>query len=139
MAALPGSIAQFSFVIKQGADWPITMTWLDDNGNPMNLANYVMTLAICPSPGAAPLLTLSSASSSGSRIILGGTAGTIELFFARADTLALVAGGPPLPNPTPGGPVVYKIGSQDLKYVDPTGLTNYLFEGSAFLDRSSTA
>lgn len=35
--------------------------------------------------------------------------------------------------------MVYKIGSHDLKYIDQSGLTNYLFEGSAYLDRSSTA
>lgn len=139
MAALPGAAAVFSFAIEQGADFSIPMTWLmDDNVTPMNLTGYTMALAICPQPGASPLITLSSTSSTGSRIVLGGTAGTIELIFANADTAAFVAAGMPLPNPNPGGPSVYKLGTHDLKYVDPAGLVGYLFKGFAYLDPRST-
>lgn len=138
MAALPGATTPFSFVIKQGADWPITMTWLNDAGAPLDLSNYSMSMSICPSPGATPLLTINSTATSGSRIILGGTAGTIELFFAHADTAAFVASGLPLPSPLPDAPLMYRLGSQDLKYVDPSGLVDYLFEGSVFLAPRST-
>lgn len=134
--SIPGSgVAAFSFTIKQGADLPITITWLDDNGNPVDLTSYAMKLAIRQSPSSpASLLTLLSTATTGSRIVLGGTAGTIQLVFANADTAALVPTGLPLPNTNVGAMRIFQLGFQDLQYTDPNGDVGYLFEGPVYLD-----
>lgn len=137
MAANSGiPVAAWNFTLKAGADTSITMTWFDDNGQPMNLTGYSMELTIRAYVGSpVAILTLSSASTSGSRIVLGGTAGTITLIFAAADTSSLSGTGLPIPsNPGLGSLPVSRLGFYDLKYVDPTGLDGYLLEGSAFLD-----
>jgi hypothetical protein len=40
------SVGQFSFVVKQGSDLSISMTWLDNNGNPINLTGFSMKMVI---------------------------------------------------------------------------------------------
>jgi len=129
-------VAPFSFTIKQGADLTLSCLWKDDNGNPMNLTGYQMFLPIRASIGSPDtLLTLSSAQSSGSYIWLGGTAGTFDLIFANADTSVLSASGIPMPQPgAPGGFKVFELGVTNLKYIDPTGKANFLFEGPVFFD-----
>jgi hypothetical protein len=130
----------FNFVLKQGADWSPVITWNDDNGAPLNLTGYHMKMTIrafAASPIA--LLTLDSASSTGSRIVLGGTAGTIELIFTHADTAALAPIGLPLPgSPIFGGARVYALGVYDLQFTDPTGEVGYLLEGSVSIDPQVT-
>lgn len=130
MAISAGSgVAIFSFTLKQGADLTISMTWLDDNGLPMDLTGYVMALSIIGfGIFTNPLLTLLSTSSTGSRIVLGGTAGTIDLVFSRVDTGAFVA----------GSLRVYQMGLYDLKYTDPAGEVGYLLEGTVSLDPKVT-
>jgi len=133
-------VANWSFVIKQGSDWSPTMTWTDDNGAPIDLTGYHMKLTIrayASSPIA--LLTLDSADTTGSRIVLGGTAGTIELIFAHADTAALAPSGLPLPGTSlSGGARVYALGVYDLQFTDPAGEVGYLVEGSVSLDPQVT-
>lgn len=138
MAANSGTpVAAWNFTLKAGADTSITMTWLQDDGvTPMNLTDYTMELTIRAYVGSpVAILTLSSTGTSGSRIVLGGTAGTITLIFAAADTSSLSGTGLPIPsNPGLGGLPVSRLGFYDLKYIDPTGLDDYLLEGSVFLD-----
>lgn len=133
-------VATWNFTLKAGADTSITMTWLDDNGQPMNLTGYTMELTIRAFVGSpVALLTLSSTSTTGSRIVLGGTAGTIELIFASADTAGLSGSGLPVPiNPAFGGLPVSRLGVYDLKFTDPSGLDGYLLEGSVSLDPQVT-
>jgi hypothetical protein len=115
------------------------MTWLDDNGNPINLTGFSMKMVIRAFLGSpVALLTLSSATSTGSYIALGGSAGTITLNFAHADTAALQIGGIPLPGFLSGGARVYPLGVYDLQYTDPSGNVGYLLEGSVSLDPQVT-
>jgi hypothetical protein len=123
---------QFSLILKQGADFDFTFTWLDDNGDPMNLSNFVMRLAIKPSADSlVETLSLSSASVSGSRIALGGVLGTITLYFAHADTALLAPIGYPTRTIAQGLQGLMPLGYQDLKYTDPSGNVGYLFQGPA--------
>ena len=128
-------VAQFNFAIKQGSDFQIPMTWLDDNGNPMNLAGYSMLLQIRAFQSSSiVLLSLSSSNSSGSYIALGGTAGTITLIFAHADTAALMPNGAPASNALNTALKVGQVGLYDLQFTDPSGNVGYLIEGSVSLD-----
>lgn len=139
-APVINSIAQFNFQIKQGSDLSISMTWNDDSGNPINLTGYSMKLEIRSYTGSpTALLTLSSANSTGSYIALGGTAGTIDLIFAHADTAGLSPVGLPTPgSPIAIGPRAYQLGVYDLQFTDPTGNVGYLLEGSVSLDAQVT-
>lgn len=133
------SVGLFNFVIKQGSDLSISMTWLDDNGNPINLTGFAMKLVIRSFIGSpVALLTLSSATNTGSYIALGGSAGTITLNFAHADTAGLQSNGIPLPGFISSGARVYPLGVYDLQYTDPSGNVGYLLEGSVSLDPQVT-
>jgi hypothetical protein len=129
-------VANMPLAIKQGSDFTVSMTWLDDSGNPMNLTGFTMKLTIRPFVGSpTSLLTLSSANNTGSYIALGGTAGTISLIFVHADTAAFAPIGLPLPgSPITNGLRSYALGAYDLQFTDPTGNIGYLVEGSVSLD-----
>jgi len=136
MAITTGTgVAQWSFAIKQGSDLDISMTWLDDNGAPMNLTGFVMSLSIRAfqsSPIA--LLTLTSSSITGSRIVLGGETGVIGLVFTHADTAGLVPSSLPAQmTPLASGIRSSMLGVYDLKYTDPNGNSGYLMEGTVTL------
>lgn len=133
-------VAPFNFTIKAGSDLTISMTWNDDSGNPMNLNGYAMKLTIRSFVGSTvSLLTLSSSNNTGSHIALGGTAGTISLIFAHADTATLLPVGLPLPgSPSTGGTRSYALGVYDLQYTDASGNIGYLLEGSVSLDPQVT-
>ncbi|MDR6389252.1 hypothetical protein [Paraburkholderia phenoliruptrix] len=131
-------VGSFSFTIKQGGDFSLSLTWLDDNGAPMNLTGYSMAMSIARGVGLTPMLTVSSAASTGSRIVLGGTAGTIDVIIADADTSSLTSTG--LPSlPTLTNYPVFRLGLYDLKYTDPSGNVGYLLEGIVSLDPRTTA
>lgn len=134
------SVGQFSYVLKQGADTSISMTWLSDDGvTPVNLTGFAMKLAIRSFIGSpVALLTLSSATNTGSYIALGGSAGTITLNFAHADTAAFQSTGLPLQSLIGGNARVFPLGVYDLQYTDPSGNVGYLLEGSVSLDPQVT-
>jgi hypothetical protein len=126
-------------LIKQGADETISMTWRDDNRAPIDLTNFTMKWTLRPFFGSPiELLTLSSASSTGSRIVLNGTSGIIDMIFARGDTAALTPTGVPRLIAMSGGGNAYLLGVQDLQFTDPEGDVDYLFEGPFSLDLRST-
>lgn len=130
------TVGQFSFTLKAGADTSISMTWLDDNGVPLNLTGYSMKMQIRAFLGSpVALLTLSSASTSGSYIALGGSAGTITLIFSHTDTATLQGNGQPT---TSAGSRVTPLGVYDLQYTDVSGNVGYLIEGSINIDRQVT-
>jgi hypothetical protein len=140
MATVGSGVALFNFQIKQGADLTISMTWLNDAGAAMNLTGYAMELTIRAYVGSTvSLLTISSATSTGSYIALGGTAGTISLIFDHTDTGAFVVGGFPQPfGQTQGGIRSYALGVYDLQYTDASGNVGFLLEGSVTLDPQVT-
>ncbi|WP_168793615.1 hypothetical protein [Paraburkholderia aromaticivorans] len=111
------------------------MVWADDQGNPIDLTHYSMRLQIRTiGLGPTPLITLDSGSQSGSRIVLGGTSGEIDLVFARADTALISPTGLPLPGTNLRGPGIFQIGVHDLQYVDPNADIGYLFAGPGYLE-----
>lgn len=129
------AVGQFNFQLKQGSDTTISMTWLQDDGvTPMSLVGYSMVLTIRTFvSNAAALLSINSSAQSGSRIVLGGTAGTIDLIFDAADTGQLPLGNVAVGNQF-GGLPVYQLGVYDLQFTDPSGSIGYLLEGSITLD-----
>jgi hypothetical protein len=134
MATTTSGIGQFNFTLKQSADTTITATWLDDTGNAMNLTGFSMALTIrafVSSPIA--VLSLTSSAVSGSRIVLGGTSGTISIIFTHTDTADLPATGATASGSFGGFPS-YPLGVYDLQYTDPSGNVGYLLEGSVSLD-----
>jgi hypothetical protein len=128
-------VAPWNFAIKAGSDLTISMTWNNDAGQPMNLTGYSMILTIRSFVSSSvAILTLSSSASSGSRIVLGGTAGTIQLIFSHVDTVGLTPSGLPTSNTLGNGLPVSPLGVYDLQYTDNNGNIGYLLEGSVSLD-----
>lgn len=132
-------VARFAFAIKQGSDFIMPLTWLDDNGAPMDLSGFSMRLSIRTAASAPTiLLTLDSASTTGSRIVLGGADGTITLIFARSDTAVLVPSGFPAPSISQGLQGLLPLGVYDLQYTDFNGDVGYLLAGPVSLEPSVT-
>lgn len=129
----------WNFTIKQSADWSPSLAWADDGGNPVNLTDCSMKLMIkayASSPAA--ILTLSSAATSGSRIVLGGTTGIYTLVFAHADTAGLPVNGAPVPNLLQSGLPAVALGVYDLQFIDANGDVGYLFKGNVSIEPSVT-
>jgi hypothetical protein len=130
------NVGQYSFNLKQGADASIAMTWLGDDGQPIDLTGFSMKMAIKPFINSTvSRLTLSSDDTTGSYIALGGSDGTIALNFASADTASLQANG----LLAQGSGRVVQLGVYDLQYTDPDGNIGYLLEGSITLNLRVTA
>lgn len=104
----------YNICVNQGCDWSMTLTWTA--GSPLtvqNLTNWTAHMQVRPgfaSDTEAVLLDLSSGAGS---IVLGGTAGTIQISIANATSSAL--------NFTQA---VY-----DLKMTNPSGLVTRLLQG----------
>lgn len=81
--------AKYDFQIWKGATFNRRLTYLSagTGSNPENLTGYTALLEIRNVPEAVtPLFTLSTINS---RIILGGSTGTIDLIISAADTATL--------------------------------------------------
>lgn len=109
------------------------MTMTGDNGQPMDFTNWSMTMNIARGVNMAPLLSINSTASSGSRIILGGTAGTIEIIIEGTDTAALTSYGIPAPGLLTQYPV-FKLGVHELVFVAADGTPGCLLEGIVNLE-----
>jgi hypothetical protein len=83
------SAATTNLIIDQGATWNITFTYKNTDGNPINLTGYTAALQLRTSYDAA---SASLSLTSGSGIVLGGTAGTIAVTATATQTGALTAG-----------------------------------------------
>lgn len=83
------SAATTNLIIDQGATWEITFTYKNSNGTPINLTGYTAALQLRTSYDAS---SASLSLSSGSGIVLGGTAGTIAVTATATQTGALTAG-----------------------------------------------
>lgn len=138
MTTVGTGVGQFNFTLKQGADTTISMIWTDDSGQPVDLTNYQMALTVRAFVSSTvALVSLSSSVQSGSRIVLGGTAGTISLIFAHSDTGQFPVTGAS-PSSLSAGLPVYKLGVYDLQFTDPAGNVGYLLEGLVSLDPKVT-
>jgi hypothetical protein len=76
----------YFFKIVAGEDFDHTMTWLDDDGNPVSLVGYTGAEFNILANEASLLSVTTTPNSNGSVITLGGAAGTVEVFIAAADT-----------------------------------------------------
>jgi hypothetical protein len=80
----------YDFNVDQGATFTATITWSDENGDPVNLTGYTARMQLRPDVTSSTV-TLELLDSNG-RIALGGAAGTITLTIAATDTAAIGAG-----------------------------------------------
>ena len=82
--------ATYNIVCDQGATFDRTLTWKDNNGNPVDLTGYTARMQVrSVVDSSVVLLSLTTANS---RIVLGGVAGTVQL-TVDPTVMAAVAGG----------------------------------------------
>src|ERR1700677_529379 len=105
----------YDFNLDRGFDWPLTLTWLDPDGNPVNLTGYSAAMNIGPNFADQTSTVFYALSSEGDspEIVLGGTAGTIQLALTAAQTATI-----------PPGAAVY-----DLRMTSPVPFATKLLEG----------
>ena len=73
----------YNFTIERAAEWSRKLTWLNEQGNPVNNATYVSSkLEIRRGADAEIIKTLTV----GSGITLGGSNGEIDLYINGTDT-----------------------------------------------------
>ena len=87
--AAPAGI--YNIIADQGSTFTRQLTWNDSAGSAINLTGYTARMDVRTSIDAAGAATLSLTTENG-RIVLGGTAGTIDLSVAGTATAAVVAG-----------------------------------------------
>lgn len=107
------------FIIEQGATFGQTLTLKDSSDTLINLTGYTsaeMDLRETPE-SSSEVLTLTTANS---RIALGGSAGTVTLSIAAADTANLTAGD----------------GVFDLEVVDGSSRVYRILEGTYTIRRN---
>lgn len=102
----------YNITCDQGATFSRTITWTDSARTPYNLTGYTARMHV--RTAAAATTTLIQLTTENSRIALGGTAGTVTLTIAAADTTVL----------TPGK-YVY-----DLELVSGGGVVSRIIEGN---------
>lgn len=73
-----------NLTIEQGATYRNTLTWKDASGSLVNLTGATAKMQIRPDYGNATVLHQLDTNNGG--ITLGGTAGTVALYIAAADT-----------------------------------------------------
>lgn len=74
-------------VIEQGVDSSRQFTWKNSAGTPVDLTGYSARMQLRKSKAdKTVLLELSTANS---KIVLGGTAGTVTVMFSKADTVGV--------------------------------------------------
>jgi hypothetical protein len=79
MSIAPGIL---NLTFPQGATWDLSLTYLDGDGDPIDLTAHTARMQVRNSFGAAAVLSLAS----GTGITLGGTAGTIDIQVAASVT-----------------------------------------------------
>jgi tRNA threonylcarbamoyladenosine modification (KEOPS) complex Pcc1 subunit len=83
------SAGLYTLTIEQGATLSLVLTYRDSSANLVNLTGYTARMALRSTFDATS--TILSLTTENSRISLGGSAGTITLTVAAADTAALTA------------------------------------------------
>ena len=69
------SAVKYDIKIEQGSKFELSMTWLDDDGDPVNLTGYTARMMVRDSIDSGS--TLFSLTSGAGDIVLGGALGTI--------------------------------------------------------------
>ena len=109
----------YDILIEQGATFSQLVTY-KDNGVAVNLTGYTARMQVRSTlESASTVVELTTANG---LIALGGTAGTITLTIAAADTAALTAGR----------------GVYDLELVSGSGIVTRLLQGVATISRNVT-
>lgn len=84
-----------NLALEQGATFRKTLTW--KTGTPaaaVNLTGYTARMQLRSSPGAATAaISLTDVANAQGQLVLGGAAGTIEIYIKDSATMALTAGG----------------------------------------------
>jgi hypothetical protein len=81
MMSAPAGI--YNIIADQGATFTRQLTWKDSAGAPVNLTSYTARMQLRPSVDAAGAAVL-ELTTENNRIVLGGTAGTIDLTVPAA-------------------------------------------------------
>jgi hypothetical protein len=84
----------YDISIDRGCDWTITLTWNDSDGNPYDLTGYSAEMMIRPAYSDQTSVTYATLSTAGDspEIVLGGTAGTIQLSLTNEVTSTMPPG-----------------------------------------------
>jgi len=107
---------QYTLNIYKGATLDLTFTWKDSAGVLVNLTGYTARLQVRESVDAAAfLLELTTTLVSGSGIVLGGAAGTIQLVAPATST----------------DDYTWDEGVYDLELVSGAGVVTRLLQGPA--------
>ena len=114
----------YNFTIKQGADFDVTLTWTAGTpAAPVDLTGWTADMQIRSGfADAENSVVYADLSSTSGGIVLGGTAGTIELIIAAVDTAVLV----------------FSQAAYDLKMTAPNGKITRLIQGTVTLSREVT-
>ena len=80
----------YNIAIEQGATFRLSVVWKDSNGDLVDLTTYTARMQIRPSVTSSTVLVDLL---SGDGIVLGGTAGSIEVTISATETAALKQGG----------------------------------------------
>lgn len=108
--------ATYDFYINQGTTWSVSLTYKDEQGNPVDLTGYTAKMQVRPSVRSQKVLL--ELSTSNGKITIDGPAGRIQLQLEPQDTtnLGLVRQG------------VY-----DLEMTSPSLVVDRLLEGTVFI------
>jgi hypothetical protein len=110
----------YDITIEQGATFRRILTWRDGNGVAVNLTGWTARLQMRRSlTASSPFLELNTESGG---LVLGGSAGTIEIVISAEATAALDQ----------------KHGVYDLEMVSGSGEVTRLLQGRVTLDREAT-
>lgn len=78
----------YPIVAEQGAEWTLTVLYVDSSGSPIPLSGYTAKMQIRDRHEGSVLIELTDANG---KIVLGGAQGTIALKLSGADLLGFVA------------------------------------------------
>jgi hypothetical protein len=110
---------RYDFTIVTNTDFSRTLTWNDENGNPVNLTGWSAHMQIRSWPTPSLLADISTTAGT---IGLGGGAGTITLRIAASVTSVIPAG----------------VAKYDLFVTNVSSLTSCLLYGDVIVQRGVT-
>ena len=77
--------ANYDLYIEQGATFTLQLVWKDDEGTPIDITGYSARMQIRRNYGSEPVISLAD----GEGLVLGNTAGTIEITITDEQTEAI--------------------------------------------------
>lgn len=108
------SVANYDIELFQGADYSLTITVKDSNGDAVDLTGYSASMYIANDRDSSPDLTLTG----GAGLTLGGTAGTIQVAITDTQVDA----------------ISWTKGEYDLVTTDGSGNKERKLQGSVFVN-----